>query len=114
MLLKESVNPVFLDFFSDADALRLTLATSSTTTPVTPESLESVSPLSRGLYAISACERLRNVRISLFPRLFFPPVQGVYYLYNDSSSVPINHGIAATLAYVNREVTNTLVFLVSP
>ena len=34
----------------------------------TPESLESVSPLSSGLYAISACECLR---ISLFPRLFF-------------------------------------------
>ena len=35
-------------------------------------------------------------------------------LYNESSSVPINHGIAATLAYVNRELTNTLVSLVSP
>ena len=35
-------------------------------------------------------------------------------LYNNSSSVPINHGIAATLAYVNRELTNTLVFLMSP
>ena len=33
---------------------------------------------------------------------------------NDSSSVLINHGIAATLAYVNRELTNTLVFLMSP
>ena len=33
--------------------------------------------------------------------------------YNDSSSVP-NHGTAATLAYVNRELTSTLVFLISP
>ena len=59
--------------FSDADALRLALATNSTTTPDTPESLDDVSPLSRGLYAISACECLRNVRISLFPRLFSRP-----------------------------------------
>ena len=33
--------------------------------------------------------------------------------YNNGSSVP-NHGIAATLAYVNRELTNTLVVLMSP
>ena len=35
-------------------------------------------------------------------------------LYNDSSSVLINHGTVATLAYVNRELTNTLVFIMSP
>ena len=102
------------------NALRLALATNSTTTPVTPESLEGISPLSRGLYAISACECLRNVHISLFPRLF-PPVQVLYYVYsrgllllsyNDGSSVP-NRDPAATLAYVNRELTNTLVFLFS-
>ena len=62
--------------------------------------------------------------ISLFPRLFparsrfililqkrFTPT---IILYNNSSSVPINHGIAATLAYVNQKLTNTLVSLVSP
>ena len=113
----------FYILFPDADALRLALATNSTTTPVTPESLESVSPLSRGVYAISACECLLNVRISLFPRLFFRPFKfytifteeicSCYHNVNDSNSVP-NHGIAATLAYVNRELTNTLVFIMSP
>ena len=72
------------------------------------------SPLSRGLYAISACECLRNVRISLFPRLF-PPVQGLYYFYrrgllllsyNNGNSVP-NHGMAGTLLYPNRGLTYT-------
>ncbi|CAN0330676.1 unnamed protein product, partial [Ascophyllum nodosum] len=105
----------FYTLFSNADALRLALATNSTTTPVTPESLEGVPPLSRGLYATSACECLRNVHISLFPHIF-PPVQVLYYFYSrdllllsykDSSFVP-NHGTAATLAYVNRELTNTL------
>ena len=57
-----------------------------------------------------------------FSRGLFPPVQVLYYFYsrgllllscNDSSSVP-NHGTAATLAYVNRELTNTLVFLILP
>ena len=62
--------------------------------------------------------------ISLFPRLFSARSRFILILqqmfaptiivYNDSSSVPINHGIAATLAYVNRELTNTLVSLVSP
>ena len=112
----------FYIIFPDADALRLALATNSKTTPVTPESLESVSPLSIGVYAISACECLRNVRISLFPRLFLRPFKfytiftaeicPCYHTVNDSSSVP-NHGIAATLAYVNLELTNTLVFLMS-
>ena len=59
-----------------------------------------------------------------FPASFFRPfkvytnfTQEAYsYLYtvNNSSSVPINHGLAATLAYVNRELTTTLVSLVSP
>ena len=75
MLFKESVTPVSLD---SPDALRLALA-NSTTSPVTPESLDGVSPLSRWLYAISACECLRNVRIFCFSRVFFPPVQGLYY-----------------------------------
>ena len=59
-----------------------------------------------------------------FSRVFFRPFKfytifaaEVYSCYhipgNDSSSVP-NHGIAATLAYINRELTNTLVFLMSP
>ena len=58
----------------------------------------------------------------LFPRLFFRPFKSYtiftaeicfcYHTVNDSSSVP-NHGIAATLAYVNLELTNTLVFLMS-
>ena len=91
-----------------------------THTPFTPESLENVSPLSRGLYIISACEYLHNVHISLFPRLF-PPVQVLYYFYSRgllllsysySSSAP-NHSTAA-MAYVNQELTNTLVILISP
>ena len=58
-----------------------------------------------------------------FPASFFRPLKVYtnftvkvysYYHTNDSSSVPINHGIAATLAYVNRQLANTLVFLVSP
>ena len=62
--------------------------------------------------------------ISLFPRLFSRPfkvytnftaeVYSYFYTVNNSSSVPINHGLAATLAYVNRELTNALVSLVSP
>ena len=48
-------------------------------------------------------------------RVFFRPSM-VYTIFTAeaSSSVLINHGIAATLAYVNRELTNTLVFLMSP
>ena len=59
-----------------------------------------------------------------FPASFFRPfkvytnftaeVYCYYYTVNDSSPVLINHGLAATLAYVNRELTNTLVSLVSP
>ena len=49
-----------------------------------------------------------------FSRVFFFFARSKFILYNDSRSVPINHGIAATLAYVNRELSNTLVFLVSP
>ena len=45
---------------------------------------------------------------------FTAEVYSYYYTANDSSSVPINHGPAATLAYVNRELINTLVSLVSP
>ena len=50
-----------------------------------------------------------------FPASFFRPFK-VYtnFTVNNSSSVPINHGLAATLAYVNRELTNALVSLVSP
>ena len=59
-----------------------------------------------------------------FPASFFRPFKvytnfteeaySYFYTVNNSSSVPINHGLAATLAYVNRELTNTLVSLVSP
>ena len=52
----------------------------------------------------------RSKFILILQQRFTPTI----ILYNDSSSVPINHGIAATLAYVNRELTNTLVSLVSP
>ena len=45
---------------------------------------------------------------------FTAEVYSYYYTVNNSSPVPINHGLAATLAYVNRELTNTLVSLVSP
>ena len=53
-----------------------------------------------------------------FPASFFRPCK-VYTnftaeVYSYSSYVPINHGLAATLAYVNRELTNALVSLVSP
>ena len=70
-------------------------------------------------------QRMRMLAfISLFPRLFSRPfkvytnftaeVYSYCYTVNDSSPVPINHGLAATLAYVNRELTSTLVSLVSP
>ena len=59
-----------------------------------------------------------------FPASFFRPFKvytnfteeaySYFYTVNNSSSLPINHGLAATLAYVNRELTNTLVSLVSP
>ena len=59
-----------------------------------------------------------------FPSSFYRPfkvytnftaeVNSYYYTVNDSSYVLINHGLAATLAYANRELTNTLVSLVSP
>ena len=106
--------PLSTTLFSDADALRLALATSNTTTPVTPEALEGVSLLSRGLYAISACECLRKVHISLSPRLF-PPVQVLYCflrqmfahaIVNDSYTV-LSHGMTATLLYANRGLTYT-------
>ena len=45
---------------------------------------------------------------------FTAEVYSYYYPVNNSSSVPINHGLAAILAYVNRELTNALVSLVSP
>ena len=47
---------------------------------------------------------------------FTAEVYFYYYTVNDSraSPVPINHGPAAKLAYVNRELINTLVSLVSP
>ena len=45
---------------------------------------------------------------------FTAEVYSYYYTVNNSSSVPINHGLAATLAYVNRELTNAFVSLVSP
>ena len=70
-------------------------------------------------------QRMRKfayMRISLFPRLFFSArsrfilflQQRITPAIIDSSSVPINHGPAATLAHVNREVINTLVSFVSP
>ena len=45
---------------------------------------------------------------------FTAEVYSYYYTVNDGSPVPISHGPAATLAYVNRELINTLVSLVSP
>ena len=50
----------------------------------------------------------RSRSILILQQRFTPTIK----LYNDSRSVPINHGIAATLAYVN--LTNTLVSIVSP
>ena len=59
-----------------------------------------------------------------FPASFFRPFKvytnfteeaySYFYTVNNCSSVPTKHGLAATLAYVNRELTNTLVSLVSP
>ena len=66
--------------------------------------------------------KLAYMCISLFPRLLFSArskfilflQQRVTPALIDSSSVPMNHGPASTLAYVNRELINTLVSLVSP
>ena len=61
--------------------------------------------------AFPASFSARSRFILILQQRFTPTI----ILYNDSSSVPINHGIAATLAYVNQELTNTtLVSLVSP
>ena len=69
-------------------------------------------------------QRMRMLAsVSLFPRLFSARARFILilqkrllllYTVNNSSYVPINHGLAATLAYVNRELTNALVSLVSP
>ena len=67
-------------------------------------------------------QRMRMLAyISPFPRLFparsslfTAEVYSYYYTVNDSSPIPINHGPAATLAYVNRKLINTLVYLLSP
>ena len=48
-----------------------------------------------------------------FYTIFTAEVYSCYHTVNDSISVP-NHGIAATLAYVKRELANDLVFLMSP
>ena len=48
-----------------------------------------------------------------FYTLFTTETYSCYHTFKDSSSIP-HHGIAATLAYVNRELTNTIVFLMSP
>ena len=70
---------------------------------------------------ISAHANACVICVFRFFRVFFRP-QVLHYFYsrgllllsyNDDSSVP-NHGTAATLAYVNRELTNTLVFLTLP
>ena len=45
---------------------------------------------------------------------FTAEVYSYHYTINDGSPVPINHGPTATLVYVNRELINTLVSLVSP
>ena len=66
--------------------------------------------------------KLAYMRISLFSRLFFSArsrfilflQQRITPAIIDSSSVPINHCPAATPAYVNRKLINTLVSLVSP
>ena len=60
--------------------------------------------------------KLAYMRISFFPCLSFSArsrfipflQQRITPAIVDSSSVPINHGIAATLGYVNRELTNTV------
>ena len=52
----------------------------------------------------------RRPRFILFLQQRFTPA----IILNDSSSVLINHGIVAILTYVNRELTNTLVVLMSP
>ena len=48
-----------------------------------------------------------------FYTIFTAEFYSCYHTVNDSSSIP-HHGLAATLAYVNRELTNTLAFLMSP
>ena len=104
------------------NVLRLDLATNSTTTPVTPESLESVCPLLRGLYSpahANACVMcvFRFSRVfssarssfTLFLQQRFTPViilLMIVVLYQTMAS--LRH------CYVKRELTNTLVFLISP
>ena len=68
-----------------------------------------VSLLCREGSTLSAHANACVMCIFRFSRAFFRP----FKFYNDSSSV-LNHGTAATLAYVNRDLTNTLVFLISP
>ena len=75
-----------------------------------------VSLLCREGSTLSARANACVMCIFRFSRAFFRPFKfytGLLLLsYNDSSSVP-NHGTAATLAYVKRDLTNTLVFLIS-
>ena len=85
---------LILSFFLDSPfgcrCLTLALATTSTTTSVTPESWESASPYSRGLYAISAAP-LRVIRdfILAFPALFCSSRSSVILLLLSYKMIPI-------------------------
>ena len=94
-------------------------ATNSTTTTVTLEWLEGASPLSRGIYAISA-RTLCAMHVFRFSRILFCSSPSpfkcytsftvefcfCYHILNDSNTIP-NHGRATTLLYVNGELTYT-------
>ena len=70
--LSNNDKPPYLDSHVECRSFTLDLTTNSTTTPVTPESLEDASPLPRGLYAISAATPC-VMRIFRFSRLIFFP-----------------------------------------
>ena len=115
VLLKDSVNPVFLNYPFGCRCLTLDLTTYSTATRVTPESLEGLSTAERVL-RYQRCDTLRNAQITLFAPFLFPaPARSNYILFLQESSTPAiigntlpNHGIAPTLLYTNRELTYTL------
>ena len=118
VLPKDSVNPVFLDSPFGCRCLTLDSTTNDTNTPVTLESLEGVSPLSRGLYAISAATpcAMRIFNFSAFSfsspcpfksyTFFTAEFYSCYYICSDSNTVP-NHRMAATLLNANRVLTCT-------
>ena len=81
VLLKDSVNPVFLGSPSGYRYLTLDLTTKDTTTPVTPESLKGASQFSRELYGISAGTPCA-MRIFYFPSFSFPaPARSGFILF---------------------------------